>query len=176
MKITTRLLLMSYDASAFFKDHEFTEGDCFGARLHTCTDERHRASILNWKEIAYERKGFQRVITDMGTDLIHGISIEKGEPNHIMGCGHKAYDKVFPIFRVDEIFEMLHKHDPDRWDETRPLNMLIKASKNGYDLPTDTLRDVKSLEELLMAFYMLEVNKMIWIDDKSKWIVGVRQL
>ena len=174
MKMTARLLLMAYAAYPFTKDHEFTEGDCFGARLHTCNDERYRASVLNWKEVTHERKGFQRVITEMGADLIHGISIEDGEPNHIMGCGHRAYDRVFPIFRVDEIFEMLHKHEPKRWDETIPIDMFFEIVKGGHDLPTSSSKVVESLEELMLAFYMLEVHKMIWIENKSKWIIGIR--
>jgi len=174
MNITPRLLLMAYAASSFFEDYEFKEGDCFGARIHTCDNEVYKNSVLHWKEVAHARKGYQRVMTEEGADLTYGISMGDGDTNRVMGCGHKAFDKIFPIFRVDEIFEMLNKHDPEKWDMTRPLNVFLKTANSGYNLPINTLNVVKSLEELMLAFYMLDVHKMIWIENSSKWIPGAK--
>lgn len=171
MKPTNKLLIMSGAATPFFEGIELEEVGCYGARVHTCDREGY------WKNVSTELDWKEAMLLGAG-DLIYEYS-QYPIPNYALGCGHNAYDIVFPVFTSNDIINLLHGSDngyfnvfknKSLWNKEEPIEMVQRITKIASTLFWEYFHKFKSFEEFMLAFYMLEIHNVLWNDKKEKWI------
>ena len=171
MNPTHDFLIMSEAASMLFKKHEFMEDDMYGARNHTCDNEYF------WKS-AYPRKdNWKSIMLSNAGKLTHGTCCKDGDPNFKVSCGHQVYEKVFPLFRPDELLLMLYgfkdgyfSRTEGVWKEKKPLEMLTRIAEYANAFQKKYFSEFECFEEFVLAFYMLEVHALLWSPEKNEWI------
>ena len=171
MNPTNDFLIMSEAASMLFKKHEFEEGEMFGARNHTCDNEHF------WKTAYPMKDNWKSIMLSNAGELTHGICCEEGDPNFKVACGHKVYEKVFPLFRPGELLSMLYgfkdgyfSRTEGVWKEKKPLEMLTRIAEYSNAFQKKYFSEFECFEEFMLAFYMLEVHALLWFPEKSEWI------
>lgn len=170
MEVTDKHLRMSEKAAPFFKDHEIKEGDYFGGRHHTCTN------TVFWKNTGLSN--WEDVMKTGSNELLYDRSNRDGDPNYTGNCGHKAYDGIFPILRPDELFEMLNGFNGGyfttnfvkRWNFKNPLEMMANIVSCSNLNHIRYFNTFDSIEEYILAFFMLEVNSLVWNDKDEMWV------
>ncbi|MCK4665605.1 hypothetical protein KAU33_02580 [Candidatus Dependentiae bacterium] len=169
MNFTNKFLFMSEAAAPFFENHEFEAGDYFGARSHICDNETF------WKDTLGYKKDWKLVMSFRARELVCGICTEDCDPNYTQNCGHEAYISVFPVFRVDEILEMLQKcgKEPWEWNTSKPVDMMLAIIGRVNTTKETYFNDFKSFEELLLAFFMFVVHQRVWYNDRKKWMGAI---
>ena len=171
IKLTKKLLDMSEAAAPFFKDHEFKEGDFFGARNHTCDNETFWHSAL--PGLPDEKKWKPVMLAGAGKLVCGHVNDNVDSPIEMLACGHLKYETVFHVFRPFELLEMLHDSNEgyfnEKWNVNEPLKMMLKIVTHSSESFKLYFYRFESFEEFMLAFYMLEVYSKLWDVTKGKW-------
>jgi len=171
MNPTDKFLEMSEAASSFFEDCEFEKGDMYGGRTHTCNNENF------WKNAFPDRKNWKSIMLARAGELVYGVTNDNGNPNYVVNCGHNEYETVFRLFRPCELLDMLNGHsggyftEYETWNVKDPVETMkrIVEYTSGKDKDRKYFGQFKSIEEFMLAFYMLEVHWFIWFDNGKTW-------
>ncbi|MCK4665606.1 hypothetical protein KAU33_02585 [Candidatus Dependentiae bacterium] len=166
---TEKLFKMSEAAAPFFKDIGFKEGDFFGGTIHTCNNETF------WKDALPGNKNWKLIMLAGAGGKVCGITKNTVDsPNQILACGHRELENLFHIFKPCELMRMLHGSSEgyfnEKWNADEPLKMMLKIVTHSSESFESYFYGLKSLEEFMLAFYMLEVHFRLWHVPGGKWI------
>jgi len=109
-------------------------------------------------------------------ELVCGVTKDTFDsPNKILICGHCwELENLFHIFKPCELMRMLHGSSEgyfnEKWNVDEPLKMMAKIVIYSDESFKSYFYGLKSLEEFMLAFYMLEVHFRLWHVPGGKWV------